>query len=135
MADTWTLTLEPDKYGRERVRTINLAIDIRDFKDKAVFPWLLMAANPHLSMRDIQSVLANLGEQHERSLGWLSRRRWMIHGKGKRGVKANADGQDGKARAIMAENPKLSNRQMAQLLRDEYGIRRGPEWVRLNRAE
>jgi hypothetical protein len=59
----------------------------------------------------------------------------MIHGKGKRGVQANADGQDEKERAVMAENPKLSNRQMAQLIRDEFGICRGPEWVRLNRAE
>jgi hypothetical protein len=134
MADTWTLTLEPDRYGREQVRTVNLTIDIRDFKDKAVFPWLLMAANPHLSMRDIQAVLANVGEQHERPLGWLSRRRWMIHGKGTRGARANADGQDERARAIMAENPKLSNRQTAWLLR-ENGISRGPEWVRQNRVE
>lgn len=135
MADTWTLTLdEPDRYGRERVRTVSLTIDIRDFKDKAVFPWLVMAANPHLSMRDIQVVLANVSEQHERSLGWLSRRRWMIHGKGKRGGRANADGQDERARAIMAANPKLSNRQMARLLREDYGIRRGPEWVRVNRV-
>ena len=135
MPDTWTLTLEPDRRGREQTRTVNLTIDIRDFKDKAIFPWLLMAANPHLSLRDTQSVLANVGEQHERSLGWLSRRRWMIHGKGKRGVRANADGQDDRARAIMAENPKLSNRQMAWLLRHEYGVKRGAEWVRVNRVE
>jgi hypothetical protein len=136
MADTWTLILDdPDRYGREQVRTVKLAIDdIRNFKDKAVFPWLLMAANPDMSLRDIQAVLSNLGPEHERPLGWLSRRRWMIHGKGKRGAKPNADGQDGRARHVMAANPNRSTRQLVWLLREEYGIRRGAEWVRENRT-
>lgn len=133
MPDTWTLTLGPDRYGREQVRTVNLTIDIRDFKDRAGFAWLVMAANPHLSVRDIQEVLANVGEQHERPVGWISRRRWLFHGTGKPGAKENADGLDGKARKILADNPRLSNRQMAYLLR-ENGIRRSPEWVRKHRG-
>ena len=132
--DTWSLTLdEPDRYGREQVRTVNLTIDIRDFKDKAGFAWLVMAANPHLSVRDIQEVLANVGEQHERPRGWLSRRRWLFHDSQRPGTRRNADGLDGKARALMAENPHLSNRQMAWLLR-ENGVNRSPEWVRKNRV-
>ena len=134
MPDTWTLTLdEPDRYGREQVRTVNLTIDIRDFKDKAGFAWLVMAANPHLSVRDIQEVLANVGEQHERPRGWISRRRWIFHGSQKPGTRRNADGLDEKARKIMAENPHLSNRQIVHVLR-ENGIRRSREWVRKNRV-
>ena len=134
MPETWTLTLaEPDRYGREQVRTVNLTIDIRDFKDKAGFAWLVMAANPHLSVRDIQEVLANVGEQHERPRGWISRRRWLFHGSQRPGTRRNADGMDEKARELMAENPRLSNRQMSWLLK-ESGVPRSPEWVRKNRA-
>ena len=131
---TWKLTYDdPDRYGRKRVRTVNRIIDIADFKDKAGFAWLVMAANPHLSVRETQDVLANVGEQHERPVGWISRRRWLFHGTGKPGMKRNADGQDEKARKIMEENPRLSNRRMAWLLR-ENGIDRSPEWVRQNRV-
>lgn len=131
---TWKLTYdEPDRYGRKRVRTVNRMIDIADFRDRAGFAYLLMAANPHLSVRDTQAVLANIGEQHERPVGWISRRRWLFHGTGSAGTKPNADGQDEKAREIMAENPRLSNRQMVYLLR-ENGINRSREWVRQNRV-
>jgi hypothetical protein len=132
-AETWTLTLdEPDRYGREQVRTVNLTIDIRDFKDKAGFAWLVLAANPHLSVRDIQEVLINVGEQHERPLGWISRRRWLFHGSGTPGGKRNADGQDERAREIMAEHPRLSCRKLVYVLR-EHSIFRSSEWVRQNR--
>lgn len=134
MPDTWTLTLgEPDRYGREQTRTVNLTIDIRDFRDKAGFAYLVMAANPHLSVRDIQEVLAVVGEQHERPVGWISRRRWLFHGTGKTGMKRNADGKDGMACALMADNPRLSNRQTVYVLRNS-GIRRSREWVRQNRV-
>jgi hypothetical protein len=130
---TWELTYdEPDRYGRKRVRTVNRTIDIADFKDRAGFAYLLMAANPQLSVRDTQEVLANIGEQHERPVGWISRRRWLFHGPGVSGRKPNADGLDDKARQIMAENPRLSSRQMVYLLRKQ-GIRRSREWVRQNR--
>lgn len=129
MPETWTLTLgELDRYGREQVRTVNLTIDIRGFKDRAGFAWLVMAANPHLSVRDIQEVLANVGEQHERPVGWISRHRWLFHGPGSAGGKPNADGLDEKALRIMEDNPRLSSRQMAHLLR-ENGVPRGKDWV------
>ena len=92
-----------------------------------------MAANPHLSISDMQEVLANIGEQHERPRGWISRRRWLFHGSQTPGTRRNADGMDEKARTLMAENPHLSSRQMAWLLR-ENGIGRSPEWVRKNRV-
>jgi hypothetical protein len=133
MPETWTLTLEPDRYGREQTRTVNLTIDIRDFKDKAGFAYLVMAANPHLSVRDIQEVLAGVGEQHERPVGWISRRRWLFHGTGKTGPKRDSDGRDETARRIMEENPRLSSRQMVYLLR-KSGIGRSREWVRQNRV-
>jgi hypothetical protein len=133
--ETWTLTLgEPDRYGNEQTRTVNITLDIRDFKDRAGFAYLVMAANPHLSVRDIQEVLAAVGEQHERPVGWISRRRWLFHGTGKSGMKRNADGKDEKAHALMAANPRLSNRQMVYLLR-EKGIRRSREWVRQHRVD
>ncbi len=132
---TWTLTYdEPDRRGCKRIRTVNRIIDIADFKDKAGFAWLVMAANPQLSIRDIQEVLANVGEQHERPYGWLSRRRWLFHdAAGKTGPKRDVDGKDEKARQIMGDNPHVSNRQMVFLLR-KNGIRRSREWVRKNRV-
>lgn len=133
MPDTWTLTLEPDRYGRERTRTVNLTIDIRDFKDRAGFAWLVMAANPHLSVREIQDVLETVGDEHRRPVGWISRRRWLFHGKGKPGMKRNRDCLDERARKIMADNPHSSCRQLAYKLR-EKGINRSPEWVRQNRT-
>ena len=117
MPDTWTLTLDnPDRYGREQVRTVNLTIDIRDFKDKAGFAWLVLAANPHLSVRDIQEVLAGVGEQHERPVGWISRRRWMFHGTGKPGSQVDPQ-KAALARTIMEDNPTASNRQLAGMFR------------------
>jgi len=132
--DTWTLTLDKlDRYGREQVRTVNLTIDIRDFKERAGFAWLLMAANPHLSITDIQEVLTNVGEQHARPVGWITRRRWLFHGNGKVGARPNADSLDEKARTIMAENPSLSSRKLAYTLR-KNGVPRGKDWVRQHRV-
>jgi hypothetical protein len=134
MPESWTLTLgEPDRCSREQTRTVNLTIDIRDFRDKAGFAYLVMAANPHLSVRDIQEVLAAVGEQHERPVGWISRRRWLFHGTGKTGPKRNTDGKDETALRIMEENPRLSSRQTVHLLR-KNDIGRSREWVRQNRV-
>jgi hypothetical protein len=131
---TWKLTYgDLDRYGRKQIRTVNLTLDIRDFKDHAGFAYLLMAANPDLSVRDIQEVLSNVGKQHERPAGWISRRRWLFHGTGTSGRKPNADGQDERARQIMAENPRLSSRQTVYLLR-KYRIRRDKNWVIKNRV-
>jgi hypothetical protein len=130
----WKLTYdEPDRYGRKRVRTVNRMIDIADFKDRAGFAYLLMAANPHLTVRDTQEVLSKIGEQHERPAGWISRRRWLFHGQGEAGRKRNADGKDERARQIMAEHPNLSSRQMVYVLK-KHCIRRDKNWVIKNRV-
>jgi len=108
--ETWTLTLdEPDRYGREQSRTVNLTIDIRDFKDKAGFPYLVMAANPHLSIRDIQEVLASVAERLERPYGWLVRHRWLFHDPRRVGTKRDTDGKDADAQRIMEANPRVSS--------------------------
>jgi len=132
MSDTWTLTLEPDRYGREQTRTVNVTIDIRDFKDKAGFAWLVIAANPHLSRSEIQAVLANVGEQHERPAGWIIRRHWLFHDPGKPGARRDPVKHEN-ARKIMDENSHLSNRQLAALLR-KNGIPCSREYVRKNRV-
>lgn len=130
---TWKMTCaERDRYGRKRVRTVNRIIDIADFTGRAGFAYLLMAANPDLTIRDTQEVLSLVGEQHERPAGWLSRRRWMFHGLGKTGRKPNADGMDEVARRILAEDPTLSCRQAVAKLRN-LGIRRTKEWAQKNR--
>lgn len=132
MPETWKFTLEPDRYGREQSRDVNLTIDIRDFKDNAGFVYLLIAANPQLSIRDIQDIATAVNANHHRPVGWLSRRRWLFHGLGKPGLKPNIDGRDEQARALMAEHPNLSSRETVQLLR-ESGIVRSREWVRQHR--
>jgi hypothetical protein len=83
------------------------------------------------NVRDIQDVLANVGEQHERPAGWISRRPWMFHGKGKLGAMRDADRQEEKARRIMEAHPHLSCRKITYLLR-KNGIPRNPEWIRQN---
>lgn len=133
MPETWTLTLEPDRHGREQVRTVNLTVDIRDFKDKAGFAYLVMAANPHLSVRDIQEVLAAVGDQHERPYGWVVRHRWMFHDPRRAGPERDADGKDAHARSIMEANPHMSSRQLVYLLK-KHGINRSREWVRKHRV-
>jgi hypothetical protein len=133
MPDTWTLTLDKrDRYGREQVRTVNLTIDIREFKERAGFAWLLMAANPHLSVRDIQEVLANVGEEHERPIGWISRRRWMFHGKGQPGCQVNPQ-QAADAQKIMDDNPTASARRLAAMFR-AGGLPFSREYARKHRV-
>jgi hypothetical protein len=111
---TWTLQIE--RRGKMVDRTVNLSIDIRDFVGKAGFAWLLMAANPQLSVREIQEVLANVGAEHERPIGWISRRRWMFHGTGKPGYQVDPQ-QAADAQTIMDANPTASNRQLAAMFR------------------
>lgn len=129
---TWKLTLDKqDRYGRKQVRTVNLFIDIRDFTDKAIFPYLLMAANPLLSAADIAEVLPEVDEHLWRSQSWISKRLWMC--RDVQATKPNADGLDEKAHRIMAGNPRLSHRKMAYALR-QHGISRSPDWVRRHRV-
>jgi len=119
------------EYGPEQTRPINYVIDVRDFKGRPGFPWLLIAANPHLSVNVLWMWLRSEDKKYERSQSWIYRRRWLFEDPEKAngvGRQPNVDGKDGRAIAIMRENPTLSARAMSRLLK-EHGIVRNKDWV------
>jgi len=127
-----------DRRGKQQSRAINHLIDIRDYQRCAVYPWLLMAANQHLSTTDIWSFMMLVAKDHpsiERPLSWLQKRRWMTQPPDSLSVFSypNRDGQDERAKRIIAENPDLSLRNLVVLLR-ERGMDRGKDWVRKARG-
>jgi hypothetical protein len=123
-----------DGRGKEVAREVNLTLDIRDFKGRAGMPWLIMAANVHLSVNELLEVMAAYG--YERTRSWVSRRRWIFsdadHVRGP-GAARNADGQDARAYLIMGQHPHVSARELVRLLR-ESGIKRGKDWVLKHRV-
>lgn len=126
---TWT-----DWRGREQTREVNWVIDARTLKETPGYALLLIAANPHLSLRDLDRLLKTLGV--ERSRNWLQKRRWLFQqpeAVNAPGVKSNADGRDDAALALMRDNPTQSLRDLSRLLA-RHGIRRGKDWVRKNRC-
>ena len=136
MADSETVTRPyNDQYGHPFVRTVNYALNAQDFKDTPGYAWLLIAANPHLSANDLQDFLTDAGMQHKRSVSWIRRHRWLFSDPSKaqaRGPKLNTDGLDNRALKVIAENPRMSSRQLAGFLR-KNGVPRSAEWVRRNR--
>lgn len=126
---TWT-----DWQGREISREVNLTLDVRDFKGRAGMPWLIMAANVHLSINDLLEVMRAFG--YERTRSWVSRRRWIFFPADyvRNTARVNADGQDARASRIMAENPRASARELARILK-KMGIRRGKDWVLRHRVQ
>jgi hypothetical protein len=121
---TWKLRTV-DRYGRSRVKTVNIRLDISDFTDCAVFAYLLMAANPQLSTREISDILDTFDWQC-RSQSWVSKRLWMTEPP--KLLEPSADGLDEQAAAIMRNNPRLSSRKLSALLRSQ-GVQRTPQWV------
>lgn len=122
---------------KEHSREVNYVIDIRDYKGRPGFPWLVIAANPHLSVNVLWRWLTSEGKNYERSESWINRRRWLFQDPEKAtstGRQPNADGRDGRAIAIMQENPTLSARAMSRLLK-EHGIRRDKNWVLRHRCD
>ncbi|MGA9070769.1 MAG: hypothetical protein WB424_10970 [Terracidiphilus sp.] len=131
-----TETLEfRDGAGRPVTRLVNQIIDIREFTHCAVYPWLLMAANPHLSAPDLSLITADQAHDEVfRPARWINKRRWMCgETRHKGGARPNADGRDPLALRLLAANRDLSLRDMARLLK-KHGIQRGREWVRVNRV-
>jgi len=129
------LEYAPDRFGRARKKTVNHVTNIKDFEDTPGYAWLVIAANPQLSARDIREVLRHTGAQHLRSESWINRHRWLFRAANadvERGPGLNVDGLDGRALAFIAENSRMSSRQLAGLLRAN-GVPRSPEWVRRNR--
>ena len=123
---TWKLKAT-DSYGRPVTKTVNIRVDISGFKDCAIFPYLVMAANPHLSTRDLQDVMSSFGDHQWRSETWIKTRRWMCS-VDPTPLHPSADGLDERARRIMRNHPRMSAPKMAALLKSE-GIRRTPHWV------
>ena len=125
--------------GKEITREINLTLDIRDFRGTPGYPLLVVAANTHLSISDIERFLE--AEALElprvlRSRTWIQNRRWLFQQPGTDNYKPQSD-QDGKgaeARVIMAANSALSNRDLSDLLK-EHGIKRSREWCRHHRGD
>jgi hypothetical protein len=130
MTDTETLR-RTNWRGKTETKPVKQTIDIRDFKGRPGFALLLIAANPHLSVTDILECLRLYGVGRSRT--WVTRRRWLFHDEAGQGAKADMDGKDSAARAIMVSNPRLSLRDMAVLLA-ENGIVRGKDWIRRNRG-
>ena len=124
-----------DDSGKEQTREVNYAINIADFRGRAGYIWLLMAANPHLSVADLLRFLHASGETRAlRSETWIKTRRWMFKDAGSVGVKPDADGLDEDAFEIMRTSPELSARKLSLLLK-QHGIRRGKSWVQMNRCQ
>lgn len=117
--------------GKRQSREVNYVLDIRDYRGRAGYPWLVIAANPQLSVYALWLWLLSEGGKNERGESWIKRRRWLFQdpnvAKGT-GGQANADGKDGRAVKIMRENPTMSARNLVRLLK-ENGIRRGKDWV------
>lgn len=133
-----TGTLEFDSLsGKRQSREVNYVLDIRDFKGRPGFPWLLIAANPRLSVRVLSLWLTSEGESYKRSESWIYRHRWLFRDPERAygpGVQANADGKDQRAIGIMRDNPTLSARGLSRLLK-EHGIDRNKDWVWKHRCE
>jgi hypothetical protein len=125
--------------GKKITREINLTLDIRDFRGTPGYALLVVAANTHLSISDIERFLE--AEALElprvlRSRTWIQNRRWLFQQPGTDNYKpqSDQDGKGSKARAIMAANSALSNRDLSELLK-KNGIKRSREWCRHHRGD
>ncbi len=126
--------LELDSVGLGKKFRYRLDINAADFKGRAGMPWLIMAANLHLSINELLEVMEAYGYQRTRS--WVSRRRWIFFDAGyvrNAGRIRNADGQEGRAYQIMDKHPHVSARELTRILR-KSGIQRGKDWVLKNRV-
>lgn len=123
-----------DGHGREVVREVRVTVALEAMHGTAMYPWLVIAANPRMSAGDIERFLEMQEEINPgcaRSLSWIKRRQWMARPAGL--YRRNRDGRDAAAIRLMAEHPRASIRTLVELLK-EHGIKRGREWVRKNRT-
>jgi hypothetical protein len=121
--------------GKEYSVVVNMVADAREVVGLAGYPWLIIAANPHLSNANIEDYLSACGIYGvERPLSWIQRKRGMF----RRSSQANRSGpipdrDHVRALLFMRDNPKFSARQMARELK-HCGIERSREWVRVHRC-
>ena len=123
------LEIDNEYLGNGKKIRYRLDINAGDFKGRAGMPWLIMAANVHLSITELLEVMAVYG--YERTRSWVSRRRWIFFDADyvrNVGRVRNADGQEARAQRIMEQHPHVSARELARILR-ENGIQRGKDWV------
>jgi hypothetical protein len=124
--------------GHEVTEEVNLTADARNVAGLAGYPWVIIAANPHLSNAAIERYLASCGiDDVERSLSWIQRRRWMfrsVEPGNTNGPTPDLDRNQARAIKIMRENPNLSARKLSRLLKDNRIIR-SREWVRKHRCD
>jgi hypothetical protein len=120
--------------GKEETRELSYTLDIRDHRGEPGWALLAIAANTHLSVGDLLSLLELGGVGRSRS--WVARRRWLFQQPGAVNATSppNRDGKDAWARKIMSEHPSLSVRDLSVLL-EEKGIVRSREWVRRHRCD
>jgi hypothetical protein len=130
---SWT-----DWRGNKITDEVNLIADARNVVGLAGYPWIIIAANPHLSNAAIERHLASCRiDGAERSLSWIQRHRWMFRRSAdieSNGAKSNLDGNHARAVRIMRENPTLSSRRLVHVLK-EHRIKRSREWVRKHRCD
>jgi hypothetical protein len=126
--------LECDSPKLRKTIEYRVDIDAREFEGRAGMPWLIMAANPGLSITELLDVMAAHG--YERTRSWVSRRRWIFldanYVRSTGGVR-DRDGQEARAFRIMDEHPHVSARELVRILKDG-GVKRGKDWVLKNRV-
>jgi hypothetical protein len=137
MSDKTTLWWT-DWRGNKITQEINMVADARDVVGLAGYPWIIIAANPHLSNATIERYLRHCGvDGAERSLSWIQRHRWMfrsVEPGNTKGPMPDPDRNQVRAVRVMRDNPNLSVRQLVYLLK-ENRIVRSREWVRKHRCD
>jgi hypothetical protein len=139
MSDKITMAFE-DGRGKEVTRDVHMALNAADCRGTPIYPWLVIAANPHLSAPDILRFFELEAERGlagiRRPLSWIRRKRWMAQFPdhiNMSGPRPDDDAQYRRAVAIMRANPTMSARALARLLK-ENGVDRGKDWVCLHRV-
>jgi hypothetical protein len=125
---TWKFTtFAPGRYGGSITKNVVTHLELEPFKDTAVFPYLVMAANPLLPSTEICQILEMFGPHQHRSATWIRTRRWMCSPAVVQMV-PSADGKDDAAQALISQHAQKSARQLTKLLW-EKGIAREVDWV------
>jgi len=127
MTLSWT-----DGHGKQVSKPVNLSIpDVQAFRGLAGYPWLLIAANPHMSATELLMLLETEGIG--RSHTWVKRRLWMLR-RGDADATRPVAAEDVRAVELMRENETLSLRGLRGFLLD-HGIKRSVDWVRRHRCD
>ncbi len=138
MSDTTEMSWE-DYRGNKRTRAVNQVADVRTFLGTPGYSMLVVAANTHLSVSDLERFLEIQARETPgvaRSRSWIQRRRWLFQQAEVNNCKrppGNVDGKQDRAYAIMGEHPTLSAYELSWLLK-KNGIVRSREWVRRHRV-